>query len=383
MQFDFATAQRILFGAGSAEKVGEMIAGDQPVLLVTGSGKVDISAITDSLKKHTSGFTLFRITGEPTLRTIEDGLRVLRESNAGSVVAVGGGSVLDGGKAIAVLATNPGDPVDFLEVIGSGKPLRNPSLPFIAMPTTAGTGSEVTRNAVLTVHERRVKVSLRSPLMLPAVALIDPTLTVSAPQNITAFTGMDAFSQLIEPFVSRRANFMVDLFAKEGIARVENSLVRAFVDGHDIEARTDMSFASLLGGVSLANAGLGAVHGLAGPIGGLASAPHGAVCACLLPVVVDKNIHAMLKRDPENLALEKYRQIARTLLHKSDADFDDLMDFLYRLKITLKIPPLSAFGLKQSDFELLVTNAQNSSSMKGNPIQLTIDELSSILEDSL
>src|SRR5579871_2640819 len=225
----------------------------------------------------------FLVTGEPTVGLIRQGAAFARERGCDSVVALGGGSAIDAGKAIAALLTNPGDPLDYLEVIGGGQPLAQTPAPFIAVPTTAGTGSEVTRNAVLGSPEHGVKASLRSPLMLPCIALVDPELTYGLPPAVTASTGLDALTQLIEPYVSVRANPIVDAICVDGIQRVAHSLRRAYHDGTDRDARRDMSLASLFGGLALANAGLGVVHGFASPLGGSWKAPHGALCAAILP----------------------------------------------------------------------------------------------------
>jgi alcohol dehydrogenase class IV len=223
----------------------------------------------------------FPIHGEPTVDLVRHGTRLARDTGCDLVIALGGGSAIDAGKAIAALLANGGDPLDYLEVVGQAKPLSRPSAPFIAIPTTAGTGSEVTRNAVLASPEDGVKASLRSPHMLPALAVVDPELTLDLPQALTASTGLDALTQLIEPYVSNRANPMTDLYCVEGLRVAASALRRAWRDGHDLAARTDMSFASLLGGLALANAGLGAVHGFAAPLGGMFDAPHGALCATL------------------------------------------------------------------------------------------------------
>ena len=229
------------------------------------------------------------------------------------VVGIGGGSVIDTAKAIAALVSNSGEPLDYLEVIGKGCALERAPVAFIALPTTAGTGSEVTRNAVLGSPEHGVKASLRSPMMLPRLSVIDPELTVELPPALTASTGLDALTQLIEPYVSSRANAMTDLYCLEGMRRVSRSLRRAFVDGGDKEARTDMAFASLLGGLALANAGLGVVHGFAAPMGGMFDAPHGAVCAALLPHGVAANIRALRSRGANGDALRRYAEVAAIL----------------------------------------------------------------------
>ncbi len=239
------------------------------------------------------------------------------------MVACGGGSAIDAGKAIAALLGNGGDPLDYLEVVGRGQPLTKPSLPFVAIPTTAGTGSEVTRNAVLASPEHRVKASLRSPLMLPRAALVDPDLLRGLPPHVVAASGLDAFAQLVEPFLSVRANPLVDALCREGLARSARSLRRAFEGDSSEAVRVDLALASLFGGLALANAGLGAVHGFAAPVGGLFDAPHGAACAALLPAVLRVNLEALSRRRPESPALARYREIAAIVTGRPDADAED------------------------------------------------------------
>jgi alcohol dehydrogenase class IV len=299
------------------------------------------------------------------------------------VVAAGGGSALDAGKALAALLTNTGDPLDYLEVIGRGQPLTQPAAPCIAVPTTAGTGSEVTRNAVLGSPEHRVKASLRSAGMLPRVAVVDPELTLGLPRPLTASTGLDALTQLIEPYVSARANPMTDQFCREGMRRAAEALPRAWKDGGDREARESMSWAALLGGLALANAGLGAVHGFAAPLGGMFSAPHGALCAAVLPHAMEVNIRALAAGAPESLALRRYDEIARLLTGEPHAVAADGVRWVGDLCRRLEIPPLHTYGVQQQHMPELVDAARKTSSMKGNPAVLTDAELTEILTRSL
>jgi alcohol dehydrogenase class IV len=254
---------------------------------------------------------------------------------------------------------------------------------MIAVPTTAGTGSEVTRNAVLAVPEQKVKVSLRSPFMLPRLALVDPELTYRLPPAVTASTGMDALTQVIEPFVSIRANELVDLYCREGITRAARSLKLVYQQGNQVAGRADMAWASLLGGLCLANAGLGAVHGFAAPIGGMFTAPHGAVCARLLPLVFEANYRALMERQPQNPVIGRFGEVARMLTNNSQANIEDGVDWLKQLCADLHIPALASYGVGQADIALLVQKSTAASSMKANPIQLTSDELGKILEKAL
>jgi alcohol dehydrogenase class IV len=299
------------------------------------------------------------------------------------VIGLGGGSVLDTGKAIAALVTNPGNVLDYLEVIGKGQPLVNAPLPYIAIPTTAGTGAEVTRNAVLESTEQNVKVSLRSPLMLPRLALVDPELTYDLPPEITASSGLDALTQLVEPFVSVRANPLTDAICREGLQHAARSLRRAYENGADKEARQGMSLASLFGGLALANAALGAVHGFAGPLGGMLRAPHGALCARFLPLVMEANLRALEVRQPEHPALGRYDEIARILTGAKEATAQDGVKWVSEVVSALKIPRLSTYGMKPEDFQEAVQKTQKANSFKGNPIALNDKELTAILEQAL
>jgi alcohol dehydrogenase class IV len=295
------------------------------------------------------------------------------------IIGLGGGSVIDVGKAVAALLTNGGEPLDYLEVIGRGQSLTTPSAPCIAVPTTAGTGSEVTRNAVLYAAEHRVKVSLRSATMIPRLAVVDPELTHSVPAEVTATTGLDALTQVVEPFLSHTATPLTDAVCREGMVRAARSLRRAFADGTDAEAREDMALASLCGGIALANAKLGAVHGFAGPLGGLVKAPHGALCACLLPGVMSANLDALRQRQPDSPRIGRFDEVARLLTADPQADARAGVDWIRALVAELQVPSLQALGLEEADLPTAVEKARIASSMKGNPIALTDAELTAIL----
>jgi alcohol dehydrogenase class IV len=325
----------------------------------------------------------FAVAGEPTTVTVREAVGYAMKAGCDLIIGFGGGSALDAGKAAAALLTNNGDPEDFLEVIGKGKQLTRPSAPYIAIPTTAGTGSEVTRNAVLASPERRVKVSMRSQLMLPRLALIDPELTYDLPPEITATTGLDALTQLIEPYTSSRANPITDAFCHDGMHRVARSLALAFRRGDDGAAREDMALASVLGGLALSNAGLGIVHGMAGPIGGKFLAPHGAICARLLPYAMEANITALQKRLPKSEALRRYDEIARNLTGSGMAKASDGVEWVKELSRYLGIRSLATYGMSQEDFPELIERADRASSTKGNPVQLTRDEMLQILAGAL
>jgi len=384
MRFEFATATRILFGPGTLREVGPLTAEmGHRALITSGLAIPHIQTLLDLLSAQGIECIRFPVTGEPTTDLVRLGTQRAREERCDLVIGFGGGSALDAGKAIAMLLTNGGDPLDYLEVIGKGKPITRASAPCIAIPTTAGTGAEATRNAVLGSPEHRVKASLRSPLMLPRLAVVDPELTYSVPPAVTANTGLDALTQVLEPYVSARANPFIDPLCREGMQRAARSLRRAYEQGNDAAAREDMAFTSLLGGLALANAGLGAVHGFAGVIGGMFPAPHGAVCARLLPYVMDVNVRALRQRQPESIVLRRYDEIARILTGRADAVADDGIAWVQELCSALRIPALASYGMTKADFPILIDKSSAASSMKANPIPLTRGEMWEVLERAL
>ena len=384
MNFEFATATRIVFGAGKVRELGSLVRGfGSRALVVTGKPPGRADKLIALLNAGGISSTVFPVPGEPTIALVEQGMAAATSASCEFVIAIGGGSVIDAGKAIAAMLPNDGALLNYLEVIGRGRALVKPSVPFIAIPTTAGTGAEVTRNAVLSSAEHRVKVSLRSPLMLPTLALVDPELTYDLPPALTASTGLDALTQLIEPFTCNRANPMTDAFCREGIIRAARSLRVLFAEGQNGTAREDMALASLLGGLALANAGLGAAHGFAAPIGGMFPAPHGAVCAALLPHVMATNIRALRERAPTSEALNRYAAVARLVTGNEVAKADDGVRWVAELVRDLKIPGLGAYGVSREHAGDLVAKAAQASSMKANPVQLTPEELAAVLEAAL
>jgi alcohol dehydrogenase class IV len=384
IHFEFATATRIIFGSGSLLDIGPLAAGlGQRALVVVGSTTLRATPLLDLLRAAQVSHTTFNVIGEPTTDVARQGTQLARQERCDLIIGLGGGSVLDTGKAIAMLLTNGGDPPDYLEVIGRGQPITKPALPYIAIPTTAGTGSEVTRNAVLGSPEHRVKVSLRSPLMLPRLALVDPELTTTMPPPVTASTGLDALIQVMEPYVSAKATPITDAICLDGMHRAARSLRRAYENGDDLAAREDMALTSLYGGLALANAKLGAVHGFAGPFGGMFDGPHGAVCAALLPHVMAINVKALRKRAPDSEALRRYDEIAQILTGEPEAVAADGVVWVHELCEDLQVPPLGAYGLITADFPDLIEKSGKSSSMQGNPIQLSSPEMTEILERAL
>ncbi|HTQ51268.1 MAG TPA: iron-containing alcohol dehydrogenase [Candidatus Acidoferrales bacterium] len=384
MNFEFATARRILFGAGSVNNLGPNIRNfGRRALVVTGNTPQRANRLVASLAASDIVSTIYPVAGEPGISTIENGVVVAKREQSEFVIAFGGGSVIDAGKAIAAMLTNEGEVLDYLEIIGRGQVLKKWPAPFVAIPTTAGTGAEVTRNAVLASPEHKVKVSLRSPLMLPRLAVVDPELTQDLPPALTATTGLDALTQLIEPYVCLRANPMTDGFCLEGIRRAARSLSNAVFNGQSPAAREDMALASLFGGLALANAGLGAVHGFAAAIGGSFPAPHGAVCAALLPHVMAANITALRTREPRSYALGRYYRIAALLTGNPHATADAGVEWVRQLVADLPIPKLGAYGIREEHVADLVAKAASASSMKANPILLTPEELSQTLRRAL
>ena len=382
MRFEFATANRVLFGPGTCAEVPGLAAALGRHLFVVTDSQERAASLLKGLSSQGLSYELIQVESEPDLDTILLDTRSFKKSGCDLVVGFGGGSALDTGKAVAALAANPGDPLDHLEVVGAGRALEKASAPYIAIPTTAGTGSEVTRNAVITVPEKRAKVSLRSPYMLPRIAVVDPELTYSLPPSVTASTGLDALTQLIEPFVSNSPTPLTDAICRDGIQCIARSLRRACENGRDAAAREEMSLASLFGGMALANARLGAVHGMANPIGGMSHAPHGAVCARLLPLVMETNLHALRSRLPDSPSIARYTDVARLVTGKKNATAEDGAAWVRELCQMLNIRPLAEYGLKAEDYPALVEQSQKANSMKGNPLALTNVELMAVLAEA-
>jgi len=384
MSFEFATATQIVFGPGMIQRVPHAAARmGRRALLVTGQDARRSTALNEAVTSAGLVCTVFHTGGEPSVPMAEKAVGQARQDQVDLVIAIGGGSAIDLAKVVAAMLTNEGDLACYLEVVGQGRPLAHRCVPWIAIPTTAGTGAEVTCNAVLGVPQHGRKVSIRSPLMLASLAVVDPELTYSLPPQVTASTGLDALTQLIEPFVSTAANPMTDGLCREGIMRVGRSLRRAYADGRSAAAREDMAVASLFGGLALANAKLGAVHGLAGPLGGHLHAPHGEVCGRLLPFVMEANVLALHQRSPGSEALVRFDEVGRLLTGRSGARAAEAIQWVYTTCSDTGIPRLSHWGLTPDDIPRMAEMAQTSSSTKGNPILLTADELAKVLENAI
>jgi alcohol dehydrogenase class IV len=379
--FEFATAGKIVAGAGRAAELPGLVAGlGSRVLVCTGADPSRHGGLLAGLGLPAVVVT---VAAEPTVELARAGVAAAREHGADVVAAVGGGSVIDLAKAVAMLLGNGGDPLDYLEVIGSGRTISQPAVPCVAVPTTAGTGAEVTANAVLASPAHGLKASLRSPLMIPRVALVDPELTVSCPPRVTAASGLDALTQCLEPFVSVRANPLTDGLAREGLRRAAAGLRAAYADGRDLGARADMAMCSLLGGIALANAKLGAVHGLAGVIGGTADVPHGVACAALLAPVVEANVRALRSGQPGGPALGRYAEASRLLTGRPAASIDDGLTWIRETVSLLDVPGLAAFGIGPQHAGDVAAKAARSSSMQGNPVTLTPGDLRAIVLQAL
>src|SRR5215472_16985509 len=379
--FEFATAGTIVAGAGRAAELPGITAGlGSRVLVCTGADPARHGGLLAGLGLPAVAFA---VAAEPTVELARAGAAAAREHGADVVAAVGGGSVLDLGKAVAMLLGNGGDPLDYLEVIGSGRKITQPAVPCVAVPTTAGTGAEVTANAVLASPAHGLKASLRSPLMIPRVALVDPELTVSCPPRVTAASGLDALTQCLEPFVCVQANPLTDGLAREGLRRAAAGLRAAYADGSDLEARADMAMCSLLGGIALANAKLGAVHGLAGVIGGTADVPHGMACAALLAPVIEANVRALRSGPAGHPALDRYAEAAQLLTGRPAATIEDGLAWIRETVTLLAVPGLATFGLRPEQAGEVAAKAAKSSSMQGNPVALSDSDLHAIVLQTL
>ena len=357
MTFDFFNVPRIVFGRGVIARLGEFVPTPSRVMLIYNGGKPEIPHAVE-----------FRQRGEPTVSDVDAALALARDADADFVIGCGGGSAIDAAKAIAGLLANGGVASDYMEVVGKGQKISNPAIPWIAIPTTAGTGADVTRNAVIGWPEKKFKASIRSELLMAKIALIDPELAVDLPAEVTARSGMDALCQCIEAYVSMNATPMTDAVAIKGVELAGRFLKRAFDDGHDLEAREGMALAALFSGIALTNAGLGAVHGFAAPLGANFPVPHGTVCGLLLPHVIDANRAA-------GAAREKYADIDRVLPGGLERCRD--------LVRGLGLPSLSSFGVTDADIEPMIQLARQASSMRYNPVTLVDDALREILRKSL
>jgi alcohol dehydrogenase class IV len=371
--FEFFGVGRIVFGRGTFSRVGELAGSLGKHALVVYNGQQPLDRLNPLRTTH------FRQRGEPTVADVDRAVETARAANCDCVIAIGGGSAIDAAKAVAGLLANGGSALDYMEVVGKGQKISRPALPWMAIPTTAGTGAEATRNAVVGFPEKQFKASIRSELLLPRVALIDPELAINVPPAVTAASGMDALCQCIESYTSAGANPITDALALRGIAAAR-SLRRAVADGGDLDAREDMALAALLSGITLTSAGLGAVHGFAAPLGANFPVPHGVVCAALLPHVIEANVRA-------GATPHRYATVGRTLAGDDTMSEEKAIERAVietaSLARDLSIPRLSSFGLTRQRIPEMTALARKASSMRYNPVSLSDEALGIILENAL
>jgi len=369
--YSFLAPPEILFGHDESARTLDVARRfGSRIFLVTGGRSFETLAVAKLL----FGLPRWSVSGEPDVATVDDAVRQCREAGADVVVAVGGGSALDAAKAVAGMAPHEGSVRDYLEQVGDRK-LTKPPLPFIAVPTTAGSGSEATKNAVIRVPDLQVKRSLRHDLLMPRVAIVDPDLSAAAPRPVAASAGLDAFTHLLEGYLSSGATPMTDALALPGIRKAARGL-RTLAEGKPTsESQESMALASLWGGIVLANAGLGAVHGLVAPLGGRCAIPHGIGCACLLVETMRANLAALRARAPRSVALERYQKVARRLSFDTP---EQLADGLSSLRRLLGVGSLASYGVTKDDVAPIV-KASRGGSMKYNPVELTDAELEGIV----
>ena len=404
--FEFTTASRTVFEIGAFETRAVKLIKDLAkqenatidsdahpgIIIVCGESNRFSAPLKKKLKEEANveSVVFHCPKGEPTVQSAIDCTKLASENMCELVVAVGGGTAVDTGKCVAAMLTNGGaerDIYDFLEVVGKAMPIEKRPRPFVAIPTTAGPGAELTKNSVLEAGDR--KVSMRHPLMLPDLVIVDPKLTVQMPRDVTAHTGLDALTQCIEPYVCNSPNPVTDSLSMSGIKLGAKSLRRCLEQPEDINARTDMALCAMYGGMALANAKLGAVHGFSGTLGGLLHAPHGAICAALLPHCVKMNVKLLETRvmdeNPQSAkeCLRRYEEVANACLGKDDATVAELVKWIEDLVSFCGVPKLSTFGMKDEDVSESVSKSMQSSSMKGNPVALTVEELEEMLRNAM
>ncbi|MDV5171560.1 iron-containing alcohol dehydrogenase [Photobacterium rosenbergii] len=376
--FQFMTATRIIFGEGALNNsLSTLNQFGYSVLLVTGRDSARAEPLISYFKQQGMRYQQVAVHGEPLIAMVEEMAAMGRKFRPDMVLAIGGGSVLDAGKALAALIPNQGSVYDYVEVVGRNVPLQAKPIPFIAVPTTAGTGSEVSKSAVLRSAQENVKVGLRSPDMLPDLAIVDPTLTYGMDPVMSGCCGMDAFTHLMESYVCGEPNPLTDMVCEEGLRRLSGAILAACEDD-DPRARSDMAFAAMLGGMALANAKLGAAHGLASSLGGRLQAPHGLITAQLAPYVMQENVLAAREAGRADV-LNRYRQLACILTGRMNAEIIDGIAWTKRTLKRLNLPSVTDYGFCNVMFDEVAEDALLSNSIKGNPLPLNKDRLLSIL----
>lgn len=395
MSFHFSLARlpHVEFGPGALALVPELVARHGLHALIVTGAQSFLSGrhwpnLASGLKARGVSWDIVLVPGEPSPELVDKGVRENRERNIGCVLGIGGGSALDAAKAIAGLLKPGNSVMDHLEGVGPELPYRGPGTPFIAVPTTAGTGSEATKNAVLAIHGADgFKKSFRDERLVAEYAVIDPDLLASCPPPVIAANGMDAFTQLLESYVSSKANPFTDALARSGMERVRDALLPWHEGtGESAAQRTDMAYAALLSGITLAQVGLGSVHGLAAPIGAFFPIPHGVVCGTLVAEATRTNLAALQAREPGHSALGKYAEAGRLLAGDNSltdaAAHAALLDILEDWTRRLGLPRLGAYGVGESDVARIVANSRGSS-MKTNPIVLSDAEIAGIVRARL
>ena len=380
--FQLCTPTHLHIGTGTLAKLPTLAAHlPTPIIILTGPRNTRHEPLWASLSALSAHHLIpIENQGEPTADNLQTFTQIARQKGARSVIAMGGGSAIDMGKALAAMLTNTHPLTSYLEIIGDGNPLDQPPAPMIAIPTTAGTGAEVTRNAVIAIPEANVKVSLRHRSMIPDSVIVDPILTLSTPPNITAATGLDALTQLIEAFCSNRSHPFTDALCRSGLTHLAHALETAYHESDHLAARSTMAYAALLSGIALTHVGLGSVHGFAGPLGGRLGTAHGEICATLLPTAIQTNLQALHERQPNHPAIAKYDEAAALILNQPNTTHHHLCDWIQQTLIEMRIPTLQQAGLTPDQFMPTVQQAQQATSMKCNPIELTQNELCHLVE---
>jgi len=385
--FKFGKTPHTIFGSDSFKKLPGLIKGyGGSVLMLTGRSSFRSTwqwdFLVSDLKRFSRAYYTASVGGEPSPELVDSICSEYRTMGISIVISIGGGSVIDTGKAVSAMLSKDGPVEDYLEGVGT-KAHNGEKVPFIAVPTTSGTGSEATKNAVISIiGEKGYKKSLRHDNFIPDIALIDPELTLSCPSDITAACGMDAFTQLLESYVSTKSSLITDALAYSGLERIKNSLLSSFENGmEDVKARTDMAYASYISGITLANAGLGVVHGFASSIGARFEIPHGVVCGTLLGISTRVSIEEMRKKAPAAIGLLKYADIGRLFNRETgknrDYYCDALIEFIEELTEKLKLPSLGKYGLDESKYKAIVEATE----VKNNPVDLEKYDLERILKE--
>ncbi|KPM01869.1 iron-containing alcohol dehydrogenase [Vibrio splendidus] len=377
--FQFMTSTKIIFGDGALPASLSLFNQyGYSVLLVTGNTLERTSLVTDYLDAQSMRYQHIAVSGEPNIKMVEEAATSARRFKPDMVVAMGGGSAIDMGKALAAVLPNQGNLYDYVEVVGRNVPLKTKPLPFIAIPTTASTGAEVTKNAVLKSGQDQVKISLRSPDMLADVAIVDPALTHGTNPHLSGRGAMDAFTHLMEAYVCGEPNPLTDMICEEGLRKLSCSVIQACIYDEP-QARSDLAFASMLGGMAITNAKLGAAHGLASALGGKISAPHSVITARLAPFVMLENI-AVAKEQQRNDILARYQRIAQIVTGNVEAKEEEAIAWLSEVLDTLKLPSLLEFGVCEAQFDEVSADALKSVAIKGNPLPLNQERLVHILK---